>query len=61
MSVFTKMSVKTDSVITTLSELEKNSQSKKSVKSELNDIKKTNTKPTNTKVKSKNEIQLGQR
>lgn len=61
MSVFTKMSVKTDSVITTLSELEKKSPLKKSVKSELNDIKKTNTKPTNTKVKSKNEIQLGQR
>lgn len=41
--------------VNTLSELEKNEQPKKSVKSELNDIKKTNSRPTNTKVKSKNE------
>ena len=61
MSVFTKMSVKTDAVLNTLSELEKNEQPKKSVKSELNDIKKTNSRPTNTKAKSKNEIHLGQR
>ena len=61
MSVFTKMSVKTDVVLNTLSELEKNEQPKKSVKSELNDIKKTNNRTANTKVNSKNEIHLGQR
>lgn len=61
MSVFTKMSVKTDAVLNTLSELEKKEEPKKSVKSELKDIKKTNSEPANAKLKSKNEIHLGQR
>ena len=61
MSVFKKMSVKTDAVLNTLSELEKKEEPKKSVKSELKDIKKTNSEPANAKLKSKNEIHLGQR
>ena len=61
MSVFTKMSVKTDAVLNTLSELEKKEEPKKSVKSELKDIKKTNSEPANAKLKSKIEIHLGQR
>ena len=55
------MSVKTDAVLNTLSELEKKEEPKKSVKSELKDIKKTNSEPANAKLKSKNEIHLGQR
>lgn len=61
MSIFAKMSFRTHVVLDILSQLEKNEQPKKSVKLELNDIKKTNNKPANTKINSKNEKHLGQR
>lgn len=60
MSVFSHMSQKTDDVINTVKKLEDKSNSKKSVKSELQDIK-NKQQHNKSNDKSRKDIELGQR
>lgn len=61
MTVFTKMSKKTDNIIQSVKNLETIQVSKKSVKDDLKDIKDNKKSAVNKQEKSKENMQLGQR